>query len=78
MVGEETGKMPELYVEALFDEHGLSKRPQAAMRSKSKRVRNLHPTSPQSALMIWIVLETWCKRRNWSDNELLNGNIAGF
>ena len=41
MAGEEPGKMPELYVEALLEEHGLGKRPQAAMRSKSKRVRNL-------------------------------------
>ena len=46
MAGEEPGKMPELYVEALLEEHGLGKRPQAAMRSKSKRVRNLLPTPP--------------------------------
>ena len=46
MAGEEPGKMPELYVEALLKEHGLSERPQAAMRSKSKCVRNLLPTSP--------------------------------
>ena len=34
-------------MEALLEEHGLGKRPQAAMRSKSKRVRNLLPTSPE-------------------------------
>ena len=49
MAGEEPGKMPELYVEALLEEHGLGKRPQAAMRSKSKRVRNLLPTPPELA-----------------------------
>ena len=43
MAGEEPCKMPELYVEALLEEHGLCKRPQAAMQSKSKRVRNLLP-----------------------------------
>ena len=41
--------MPELYVEALLEEHGLGKRPQAAMRSKCKRVRNLLPTPPELA-----------------------------
>ena len=49
MAGEEPGKMPELYVEALLEEHGLGKRPQAAMRSKCKRVRNLLPTPPELA-----------------------------
>ena len=42
-------KMPELYVEALLEELKLCKHPQAAMQSKSKRVRNLLPTSPELA-----------------------------
>ena len=48
MAGEEPSKMPELYLEVLLEEHGLGKSPQATMRSKSKRVRNLLPTSPES------------------------------
>ena len=65
MAGEEPGKMPELYVKALLEEHGLGKRPQAAMRSKSKRVRNLLLTSPKLAPeLCWQIelpedVETW-------------------
>ena len=65
MAGEEPGKMPELYVEALLEEHGLCKRPQAAMQSKSKRVRNLLPTSAELASELrWELglpedVETW-------------------
>ena len=65
MAGEEPRKMPKLYVEALLEEHGLCKRPQAAMRSKSRCVRNLLPKSPKLASELhWELelpedIETW-------------------
>ena len=65
MAGEEPGKMPALYVEALLEEHGLCKRPQAAMQSKSKRVRNLLPTFPESASELRWELELPEDVENW-------------